>query len=103
MHACLWARAWAPVAPLSFFFSGGRGRPTLALAAWLAGAATSLLFVNYTNLFGNVVSTPHFFNDGLIGGLHGADASGLVSIAVAAAGYWGGRRLPPAPGNSPVA
>ncbi len=91
----LWAPAWAAVVLLSFFVFEGRARPKLALAAWLAGAATSLLFVNYTNLFGNVVSTPHFFNDGLIAGLHGADASGLVSIAVAAAVYWGGRRLQP--------
>ncbi len=91
----LWAPAWAAVVLLSFFVFEGRARPKLALAAWLAGAATSLLFVNYTNLFGNVVSTPHFFNDGLIAGMHGADASGLVSIAVAAAVYWGGRRLQP--------
>ncbi len=92
----LWAPAWAAVVLLSFFVFEGRARPRLALIAWLAGAATSLIFVNYTNLFGNVVSTPHFFNDGLIAGLHGADASGLVSIAVAAAVYWGGRRLQPA-------
>jgi hypothetical protein len=91
----LWAPAWAAVVLLSFLVFEGRARPKLALAAWLAGAATSLLFVNYTNLFGNVVSTPHFFNDGLIAGLHGADASGLVSIGVAAAVYWGGRRLQP--------
>jgi purine-cytosine permease-like protein len=91
----LWAPAWAAVVLLSFFVFEGRARPKLALAAWLAGAATSLFFVNYDNLFGNVVSAPHFFNDGLIAGLHGADASGLVSIAVAAAVYWGGRRLMP--------
>ena len=91
----LWAPAWAAVVLLSFFVFEGRARPKLALAAWLAGAATSLLFVNYDNLFGNVVATPHFFNDGLIAGLHGADASGLVSIAVAAAVYWGGRGLQP--------
>jgi len=91
----LWAPAWAAVVLLSFFVFEGRARAKLALIAWLAGAATSVLFVNYDNLFGNVVSTPHFFNDGLIAGLHGADASGLVSIAVAAAVYWGGRRLQP--------
>jgi len=91
----LWAPAWAAVVLLSFFVFEGRARAKLALIAWLAGAATSLLFVNYDNLFGNVVSTPHFFNDRLIAGLHGADASGLVSIAVAAAVYWGGRRLEP--------
>jgi NCS1 family nucleobase:cation symporter-1 len=91
----LWAPAWAAVVLLSFFVFEGRARAKLALIAWLAGAATSVLFVNYDNLFGNVVSTPHFFNDGLIAGLHGADVSGLVSIAVAAAVYWGGRRLRP--------
>jgi purine-cytosine permease-like protein len=91
----LWAPAWAAVVLLSFFVFEGRARPKLALAAWLAGAVTSLFFVNYDNLFGNLLSAPHFFNDGLIGGLHGADASGLVSIAVAAAVYWGGRRLQP--------
>jgi hypothetical protein len=56
----------------------------------------SLLFVNYDNLFCNLISAPHFFNDRLIRGLHGADASGLISIAVAAAIYWVGRRLRPA-------
>ena len=64
----------------------------LALAAWLAGTAASLLFVNYANLFGNVVSQPSFFNDGLIRGLHGADVSGLVSICVAAVVYAALRR-----------
>jgi nucleobase:cation symporter-1, NCS1 family len=91
----LWAPAWAAVVLLSFFVFEGRARTRLALAAWLAGSASSLLFVNYDNLFGNLVSAPHFFNDNLIGGLHGADVSGLVSIAVAAAVYWGGRRLQP--------
>ena len=91
----LWAPAWAAVVLLSLFVFEGRARARLALVAWLAGAASSLLFVNYDNLFGNLVSSPHFFNDRLIGGLHGADVSGLVSIAVAAAVYWGGRRLQP--------
>jgi len=91
----LWAPAWAAVVLLSFFVFEGRARAGLALVAWLAGAASSLLFVNYDNLFGNLVTSPHFFNDRLIGGLHGADVSGLVSIAVAAAVYWGGRRLQP--------
>jgi len=91
----LWAPAWAAVVLLSFFVFEGRARMRIALAAWLAGSASSLLFVNYDNLFGNLVSSPHFFNDTLIGGLHGADVSGLVSIAVAAAVYWGGRRLRP--------
>src|SRR5438128_2994369 len=88
----LWAPAWAAVVLLSFFVFEGRTRPRLAVVAWLAGAAASLLFVNYDNLFSNLVSAPHFFNDGLIGRLHGADISGLVSIAVAAAAYWLGRR-----------
>ena len=48
----------------------------------------------YDNLFSNLVSAPHFFNDGLIGHLHGADVSGLISIAVAAVVYWLGLRLP---------
>jgi len=91
----LWAPAWAAVVLLSLFVFEGRARTRLALVAWLAGAASSLLFVNFDNLFGNLVSSPHFFNDRLIGGLHGADVSGLVSIAVAAAVYWGGRRLQP--------
>jgi len=51
------------------------------------------LFVNYVNLFGNLVADATFFNDGLIGALHGADVSGLVSVAVAAAVYWTGRRI----------
>jgi len=34
-----------------------------------------------------------FFNDGLVGTLHGADLSGLVSILVAAAVYLVARRL----------
>jgi NCS1 family nucleobase:cation symporter-1 len=91
----LWAPAWAAVVLLSFFVFEGKARPRLAIIAWLAGTAVSLLFVNYTNLFSNLgASTPsHYFNDGLVGGLHGADASGLISIAVAAAVYWGGRRL----------
>jgi hypothetical protein len=50
------------------------------------------VFVNYANLFGNLVGQARFFNDGLIAGLHGADLSGLVSVAVAAAVYWIGRR-----------
>jgi len=92
----LWAPAWAAVVLLSFFVFEGKARPGLAIGAWLAGTAASLLFVNYDNLFGNLISAPHFFNDGLIGRLHGADASGLVSVAVAAAVYWGGRRQWPA-------
>jgi NCS1 family nucleobase:cation symporter-1 len=89
----LWAPAWAAVVLLSFFVFEGKGRPALALAAWIAGTAASLLFVNYTNLFGNLVAKPSFFNDGLIANLHGADFSGLISVGVAAAVYWIGRRM----------
>jgi hypothetical protein len=83
---------------LSFFVFEGRARPSLALASWLAGTAASLLFVNYENLFGNlsVLVKLGFFNDGLISRMHGADLSGIVSIAVAAAVYWGARKLRPA-------
>jgi len=90
----LWAPAWAAVVLLSFFVFEGGARPRLALAAWLAGTATSLLFVNYESLFGNL-TTASFFNHGLVAGLHGADLSGLVSIAVAGTVYWGARRLLP--------
>jgi nucleobase:cation symporter-1, NCS1 family len=88
----LWAPAWAAVVLLSFFVFEAKARPRLALIAWLAGTASSLVFVNYANLFGNVVTNPSFFNAGLITRLHGADFSGLVSIGVAAAVYWLGRR-----------
>ena len=77
---------------LSFFVFEHKARPALALGAWLAGTASSLLFVNYANLFGNLVAKPTFFNDPLIAGLHGADFSGLVSVGVAAAVYWSGRQ-----------
>ena len=88
----LWAPAWAAVVLLSFFVFEGRARPRLALGSWLAGTAASLLFVNYANLFGNLVQHPTFFNDPLIQALHGADLSGVVSVAVAAAAYWMGRK-----------
>ena len=88
----LWAPAWAAVVLLSFFVFEAKARPRLAVIAWLAGTASSLVFVNYANLFGNVVTNPSFFNARLITGLHGADLSGLVSIAVAASVYWLGRR-----------
>jgi NCS1 family nucleobase:cation symporter-1 len=87
----LWAPAWAAVVLLSFFIFDGKARPRLAVGAWLVGTAVSLLFVNYDNLFSNVTASPHFFNDGLVRALHGADGSGLVSMAVAAAIYWGVR------------
>jgi NCS1 family nucleobase:cation symporter-1 len=92
----LWAPAWAAVVLLSFFVFEGKARPALALGAWLAGTVVSLLFVNYANLFSNLTSKASFFNDGLITGLHGADLSGLISVAVAAAVYWGWRRSAPA-------
>jgi nucleobase:cation symporter-1, NCS1 family len=89
----LWAPAWAAVVLLSFFVFEHRPRPATALVAWLAGTGVSLLFVNYDNLFGNIVTSPRFFNDTLIARLHGADFSGLVSVGVAAAVYWAGRRV----------
>jgi purine-cytosine permease-like protein len=89
----LWAPAWAAVVLLSFFLFDSRPKPRLALLAWAAGTGCSLVFVNYSNLFSNVLAAPGFFNDGLIRALHGADASGLVSVAVAAAVYWSGQRL----------
>ena len=92
----LWAPAWAAVVLLSFFVFEGRARPAEGLIAWLAGTGASLLFVNYQNLFGNVLVRPRFFNDGLVGTLHGADLSGLVSIVVAAVVYLVARRLRPA-------
>jgi NCS1 family nucleobase:cation symporter-1 len=91
----LWAPAWAAVVLLSFFLLDARARPRLAVIAWLAGTATSLVFVNYSNLFSNLAGAPQLFNGGLIGALHGADLSGLVSIAVAGAIYWTGRRMEP--------
>ncbi len=89
----LWAPAWAAVVLLTFFFFDAAPSPRLAIAAWACGTAASLVFVNYANLFGNVVSGASFFNDRLINALHGADVSGLVSVAVAAAVYWTGRTL----------
>jgi NCS1 family nucleobase:cation symporter-1 len=88
----LWAPAWAAVVLLSFFVYERRPRPALALAAWISGTAVSLVFVNYANLFSNLVPAQAFFNQGLIAGLHGADLSGLVSVGVAGAVYWGARR-----------
>jgi purine-cytosine permease-like protein len=89
----LWAPAWAAVVLLSFFVFQDRPRPRLALGAWAAGTAVSLLFVNYANLFGNLLARPAFFNDRVIGALHGADISGLVSVGAAALVYWAGQRL----------
>jgi NCS1 family nucleobase:cation symporter-1 len=92
----LWAPAWAAIVLLSFFVFDKKARPALALGAWLTGTVVSLVFVNYANLFSNLTSRPTFFNEGLISSVHGADLSGLISIAVAAAVYWAGRRMAPA-------
>jgi nucleobase:cation symporter-1, NCS1 family len=92
----LWAPAWAAVVLLSVFVFDRKPRPSAAIVAWLSGTAVSLLFVNYQNLFGNVVSHPSFFNEGLIAGLHGADLSGLISVGAAAGIYWLARRMLPA-------
>ena len=89
----LWAPAWAAVVLLGFFVFDRRARPALAVTAWIAGTVASLAFVNYSNLFGNVFTQASFFNQGLISTLHGADLSGLVSVGVAAAVYWGARRM----------
>jgi len=89
----LWAPAWAAVVLLTFFLFEARPSTRLALVAWLAGTATSLAFVNYANLFSNLSGAPTLFNEGLVNALHGADVSGLVSVAVAAAVYWTGRRM----------
>jgi NCS1 family nucleobase:cation symporter-1 len=91
----LWAPAWAAVVLLSVFLFEHRPRPRLALIAWLAGTAASLLFVNYANLFSNLAGARSFFNGSLINALHGADLSGLVSILVAGAVYWTGQRMRP--------
>jgi NCS1 family nucleobase:cation symporter-1 len=88
----LWAPAWAAVVLLSVFVFDKRRRPADAVTAWFLGTAVSLLFVNYENLFGNVMSGP-FFNQALIDALHGADLSGLVSVAVAAGLYFLMRRV----------
>ena len=88
----LWAPAWAAVVLLSLFLFERRPKPRLALVSWLSGTATSLLFVNYDSLFSNLVPAHGFFNSELIGALHGADVSGMVSIVVAAAVYWTGQR-----------
>lgn len=83
----LWAPAWAAVTLLGFF-KLRPGPVWHALAAWSAGTALSLVFVNYLNIF----QTGHYFNSGLITWLHGADLSGLVSVVVAGGVYLGLRR-----------
>ena len=88
----LWAPAWAAVVLLSVFvFDRRHARPADAVAAWFLGTAVSLAFVNYQNLFGNVSGGP-YFNQPLIDALHGADLSGLISVAVAAGIYFAARR-----------
>jgi nucleobase:cation symporter-1, NCS1 family len=91
----LWAPAWAAVVLLSFFVFEEKPRPAIALGAWAAGTIASLVFVNYDNLFSNLGASRTFLNASLIGALHGADLSGLVSAAVAAGVYLGARRLRP--------
>lgn len=84
----LWAPAWAAVVLIGFF-RARQARRWTALAAWAAGTAVSLLFVNYFNIF----LTGAYFNDGLIKALHQADLSGLVSVVVAGGTYAVLRRL----------
>ncbi|MGH7776731.1 MAG: purine-cytosine permease family protein [Candidatus Dormibacterales bacterium] len=83
----LWAPAWAAVVLLAFF-ALGYGSRRAAVAGWAAGTAGGLVFVNYPNVFG----AGHYFNAALISALHGADLSGLISVAVAAAVYLGVRK-----------
>jgi NCS1 family nucleobase:cation symporter-1 len=88
----LWAPAWAAVLLLAVF-AVGPGRRGHALLAWLIGTVASLVFVNYGNLFSNVPQLAGFHpNQAIISALHGADLSGLVSVAVAAAAYLALRR-----------
>ena len=84
----LWAPAWAAIVLLAFYAHGER-RAVPALLAWALGTAVSFLFVNYANIYPGA----HAFNDPLITALHGADLSGLVSMAVAAGAYWTMLRL----------
>ena len=79
----LWAPAWAGVVLIAWRRRGPIAARAAA-AAWAAGTVASLLFVNYGNLFGNV-SKARFPNQPMIDALHGADLSGAVSVAVAAA------------------
>jgi NCS1 family nucleobase:cation symporter-1 len=78
----LWAPAWAAIVLLAFYAHGER-HAAPALVAWALGTALSFLFVNYSNIYPGVKA----FNDPLISALHGADLSGLVSMAVAAIAY----------------
>jgi NCS1 family nucleobase:cation symporter-1 len=92
----LWAPAWAAIVLLAFAVHGQR-RPMAALLAWALGTATSLLFVNYPDIYPGARA----FNQPLIGLLHGADLSGLVSAGVAALAYAAALRLAgrPAPAS----
>jgi NCS1 family nucleobase:cation symporter-1 len=78
----LWAPAWAAIVLLAFAVHGQR-RPAAALLAWALGTVTSLVFVNYPNIYSGIRA----FNQPLIDLLHGADLSGLVSAGVAALVY----------------
>ena len=78
----LWAPAWAAIVLLAFYAHGER-HPVPALIAWALGTVVSLLFVNYSNIYGGA----HYFNQPLIDALHGADLSGLVSAFVAGVAY----------------
>jgi nucleobase:cation symporter-1, NCS1 family len=88
----LWAPAWAAVVLLAVFVVA-EARPRAALIAWGVGTVVSLLFVNYPNLFANIAPGMHAFNQGLISALHGADLSGLISLAVAMGSYLALRRV----------
>ncbi len=88
----LWAPAWAAVVLLSFF-AVGQGKPRPALFAWLIGTALSLVFVNYPILFSTAFPSAHFPNQALTDALHGADLSGIVSVAAAAGSYLWLRRV----------
>jgi NCS1 family nucleobase:cation symporter-1 len=92
----LWAPAWAAIVLLNFFVFKRPVRPLAAGIAWVAGTLVSLAFVNYANLFSNIAPTLKAANAALIDALHGADVSGLVSIAVAAAVYAALARARPA-------
>src|SRR2546422_5790911 len=86
----LWAPAWAAIVLLAFYAHGER-HAAPALVAWALGTALSFLFVNYANIYPGIRA----FNDPLINALHGADLSGLVSMAVAAIAYSTMLRLGP--------
>ena len=91
----LWAPAWAAVVLIGCFVFKRPLPAGRAVAAWLAGTLLSLIFVNYQSLFSNTFPSAKFPNQVLVDALHGADLSGLMSIAAAAAVYLAlGRRAP---------